>query len=570
MAIEEPILATQRPLEAVFPNDKFFSSLLSCAERFPGDPIAVNDPANGVSATYNQLIGDIVSTRKAIYNSWSSELFDSQGTLKGSPWVGLLVPTSYEFVVGCLVILSIGGAIMPMPKAILSDEADHFFEQCDSTLMIVGSKHPEVALKIQAYRHVVSHRTIQSIPVTRRDRSEHQVDIIHLDDSIDLPSDRPGLVVFTSGTTGPPKGAVLPRCSLYPRQPCTPENRLIKLCDRPAHWIGGYVGLFPLLLSGHGIEILPPGSPAVDYWELLRQQRVTRVTWGPMMFSQLKQYYEDHLRLLPEAELEPYLQGARVIQGLRAGSAMPAPVLLDFWQKMVGKPLQMGYSATEAGGLMSALLNVGSAKPSSIGKPIPGVEMKLSEGKTGEILVKSPRIMLRYLNNPEATRAAFTEDGFYRTGDMAHMDGDEFIFDGRVSSDFVQVYAYRVPILEVENAVIALPYVAEAAVVAVPDPACANQIGAVIRLRPGMAQMPLDKLRNDLSPSLPAYTLPTKLRVLDDDEMLPRTVSYKIQRKQTATKFFGDSAAVDRVQVCPKLQAGKDRPVKAWDWAGLQ
>lgn len=116
MAIEEPIPATQRPLEAVFPNDKFFSSLLSCAERFHGDPIAVNDPANGVSATYNQLIGDIVSTRKAIYNSWSPELFDSQGTLKGSPWVGLLVPTSYEFVVGCLVILSIGGAIMPMRK----------------------------------------------------------------------------------------------------------------------------------------------------------------------------------------------------------------------------------------------------------------------------------------------------------------------------------------------------------------------------------------------------------------------------------------------------------------------
>jgi acyl-CoA synthetase (AMP-forming)/AMP-acid ligase II len=85
-----------------------------------------------------------------------------------------------------------------------------------------------------------------------------------------------------------------------------------------------------------------------------------------------------------------------------------------------------------------------------------------------------------------------------------------------------------------------------------------------------MVKISLDKLRGDLSQSLPAYTLPTKLRVLDDDEVLPRTVSYKIQRKQTATKFFGDSAAVDRVQVCSKLQAGKDRPVKAWDWAGLQ
>jgi hypothetical protein len=80
-----------------------------------------------------------------------------------------------------------------------------------------------------------------------------------------------------------------------------------------------------------------------------------------MMFSQLKQYYEDCLQLLPEAELEPYLQGVRVIQGMRAGSAMPAPVLPEFWHKLLGKPLQIGYSATEAGGLMSASLNVASA-----------------------------------------------------------------------------------------------------------------------------------------------------------------------------------------------------------------
>jgi hypothetical protein len=116
MAIEEPTQPAERPLEAVFPNDKFFSSLLSCAERFPGNPIAVNDPTNGVSATYNQLIRDIVVTRKAIYDTWPREIFEDQGILKGSPWIGLLVPTSYEFVVGCLVILSVGGAIMPMRK----------------------------------------------------------------------------------------------------------------------------------------------------------------------------------------------------------------------------------------------------------------------------------------------------------------------------------------------------------------------------------------------------------------------------------------------------------------------
>jgi malonyl-CoA/methylmalonyl-CoA synthetase len=127
-----------------------------------------------------------------------------------------------------------------------------------------------------------------------------------------------------------------------------------------------------------------------------------------------------------------------------------------------------------------------------------------------------------------------------------------------------------VPILEVENVVVALPYVIEAAVVGVPDPACANQIGVVVRLRQGMAKLSLDQLRSDLSNSLPAYTLPTKLRLLDNDEQLPRTISYKIQRKQTAQSLFGDRATAERVQVWATLQDGKDRPVKAWDWAGLQ
>jgi hypothetical protein len=122
MAAQEHTQPAQSPLEAAFPNDKIFSNLFSCAERFPGSSIAVNDPANGVSATCIQLIGDIVATRKKIYEEWPREIFDGQGVLKGSPWVSLLVPTSYEFVVGCLVILSIGGAIMPMRKLLYGDE----------------------------------------------------------------------------------------------------------------------------------------------------------------------------------------------------------------------------------------------------------------------------------------------------------------------------------------------------------------------------------------------------------------------------------------------------------------
>lgn len=163
--------------------------------------------------------------------------------------------------------------------------------------------------------------------------------------------------------------------------------------------------------------------------------------------------------------------------------------------------------------------------------------------------------------------SSFSTEEFLRTVSTFSQSARDKLTDPAI---VVPVYAYRVPILDVENAIVALPYVVEAAVVGVPDPACANQIGAVVRLRQGVAKLSLNELRSDLSKSLPAYTLPTKLRELDNDEVLPRTVSYKTQRKQTATEFFAGSAAVERVQVCPTLQDGKDRPVKAWDWAGLQ
>jgi malonyl-CoA/methylmalonyl-CoA synthetase len=106
------------------------------------------------------------------------------------------------------------------------------------------------------------------------------------------------------------------------------------------------------------IEIMKPGSPAEDYWKLLQQQRVTKVAWGPMILSKLKQYYDDHLSSLPNAEIEPYLKGIRAVREIRLGSAMPTAPLLEFWAGLVDVPLQMGYAATEAGGLISTLPNV--------------------------------------------------------------------------------------------------------------------------------------------------------------------------------------------------------------------
>lgn len=356
------LYATVNMDSRVFPNDEIFRGLRSCAERFPG--VAVNDPANGVSTSYDQLIRNIVATRKSILDALPASLFDGRGRLlDNSIWVGLLSPLSEDFIVGCLAILSIGGAIMPMAAGILPEEANHFLEQTEASLLLVTSGQYEAAAKIHQHRQqmpAVPQCRLHVVTITcgHRDHCMDTAAHLQIDDTLSLPSNRPGLIVFTSGTTGPPKGAVLPRQCLYPRELCTPDNRRVNLSDRVPHWLGGMVCTLPPLLTGHIIEIMKPGSPAEDYWKLLQQQRVTKVAWGPMILSKLKQYYDDHLSSLPNAEIEPYLKGIRAVREIRLGSAMPTAPLLEFWAGLVDVPLQMGYAATEAGGLISTLPNV--------------------------------------------------------------------------------------------------------------------------------------------------------------------------------------------------------------------
>jgi malonyl-CoA/methylmalonyl-CoA synthetase len=133
----------------------------------------------------------------------------------------------------------------------------------------------------------------------------------------------------------------------------------------------------------------------------------------------------------------------------------------------------------------------------------------------------------------------------------------------------IQVYAYRVPVLPVENALTSLPYVSESVVVAVPDVGLANQLGALVRPQQGAGQISLRDLRADLAKSLPTYTLPTKLRVLRQGEIIPRTVTDKVNKKEVVAKYFVELAA-ENVETCALPNKGQDGPKKAWDWAGLQ
>jgi malonyl-CoA/methylmalonyl-CoA synthetase len=207
-----------------------------------------------------------------------------------------------------------------------------------------------------------------------------------------------------------------------------------------------------------------------------------------------------------------------------------------------------------------------------------------------------------YLNNKEATSASFDSDGFYKTGDMARRVGDDFIFEGRISTDckhpttnycvaltdtvtVVRSQGFKIPIMKIETQLLKLPFVSECCVVALPDNTYGQRVAALIRLESSRPQTcterdmmkPVDgcclrSLRASLADFLPLYMLPTALRILKDSEEIPRTSSLKVSRRKALEKYFDYSPSLalpPEVELWDEDESRESWPRKAWDWAGL-
>ncbi|KAM0390384.1 hypothetical protein ACHAQC_007553 [Fusarium culmorum] len=274
------------------------------------------------------------------------------------------------------------------------------------------------------------------------------------------------------------------------------------------------------------------------------------------MIEPNEQYYYDVLSRLPQANLDVYLEEAKSVQLASVGGAALIPSLLRFWRHTIGIPLEAASCDRE--------LNF------SIGKPSPGVELKLSEESEGEILMKSSLLFSGYLGDEAKTKESMTADGFFKTGDYARRVGDEYVMEGRVSTDFIRSGPFKIPIVEVETRLSELSFVTEACIVSIPDRDVGNRVAALVRFSPGFDGN-LAIIRDALSEDLALYNLPTALRVLAPGEVIPATDAGKVVRQNVVQQYFtptGDYELAPSVEVWDLSQ--KQHKAKAWDWNGVQ
>ena len=444
--------------------------------------------------------------------------------------VCFLVPPGWDYVVWQWGIWRAGGVAVPLAVSHPPAELAYVLDDAAPDTVVV---HPTLADRLAG---PARERGLRLLSTGDRAPAEDEGALP------DVPESRPAMMLYTSGTTGRPKGVVTTHAniraqveSLVEAWGWTEDDRI--LLHLPLHHVHGIVNVLTCALwSGGRCDILP-AFDAVAVWERLARGELTLYMAVPTIYRRLMEAWDG----AEEAVRERWSRGAAGCRLMVSGSAaLPVPTL-ERWEEITGQRLLERYGMTEIGMALSNPLE-GERRPGHVGRPLPGVELRLVDddgvpvrpGEAGEIQVRGPSVFGAYWRRPEATSEAFTEDGWFRTGDRAVERDGAFRILGRMSVDILKTGGEKVSALEIEDALRAHPGVRDCAVVGVPDPDWGERVcGAVVASDPGAPPEP-EALREFLKERLAPYKVPKEIRLLED---LPRNAMGKVT-KPAVTKLF--------------------------------
>jgi long-chain acyl-CoA synthetase len=450
--------------------------------------------------------------------------------------VAVMLPNVPHFTVAYFGTHYAGGAVVPLNVMLQPDEIVYHLQDSDAVALVVWEDYVERALaaarRTDTLKHLIVAKRNPNDPVAPEGSVSMGAVMAGATPITDLPATMPddtAVILYTSGTTGRPKGAELTHFNLLFNAEVVSKRLMplhagtVALAVLPLfHSFGQTVMHNAVLMSGGRVVLLPRFEPHVTL-QVMHQQRITFFAGVPTMY----------FSLLGHPDLDAY-DLSSLEHCISGGAPMPVEVMRTFDQRFRVDILE-GYGLSETSPV-ACQNRLGRPKiPGSIGIPLWGVEMRLLDDAgqvidtpdtPGEIVIKGHNVMKGYYKRPEAT-AESVVDGWFRTGDIATRDvqGNYFIVDRK--KDMILRGGYNVYPREVEEVLYAHPAVGEAAVLGVPDDRLGEDILALVVLKPGRTATP-DELVAYCRERLAAYKCPRTVEIRPD---LPKGPTGKILKR---------------------------------------
>ena len=457
-------------------------------------------------------------------------LFTDLGLRPGER-VMLQTEKSVEALMVWLACLRAGLVLVPLNPAYQQAELDHFLKDAEPRLLVCAPEAFHWASK-RAFLNGVE--WVFTLGAERRgtllDRAAQLMPRCR-DEVLPRAPDDAAAILYTSGTTGISKGALLTHGNLLSNAQTlvalwgfTPDDVLVHALPI-FHVHGLFVASHCALMSGSRLRWCPRFEPAL----------VTQQLRGATVFMGVPTLYT---RLLGFAGFTR--EATASIRLFVSGSAPLQAETFDAFTARTGQVILERYGMSETGMLTSNPLK-GERRRASVGPALPGVQLRIAPSETGDadgvgaVEVKGPNVFGGYWKRPELKTTEFTPDGFFRTGDLGRLDPDGYLHLVGRAKDLVITGGFNVYPAEVEGYLNALPGVQESAVIGLPHPDFGEAVTALLVPQPGATLDP-DALLSTLRGQIAAFKCPKRLLVVAD---LPRNAMGKVQKKALREQHAG-------------------------------
>lgn len=475
--------------------------------------------SNGEKYTYQTLL--------TAAHSFATTLLMGKNDL-GEARVAFMVTPGFDYVKVQWAIWQAGGIAVPLCLSHPLPSLQYVIEDSEVSIIVVSPLYEELLSGLAKERNI-------RLLVPGKESEKQNASLPEIDSS------RRAMILYTSGTTNKPKGVVSTHTNLEAQITTlvtawewSKEDHI--LCVLPLHHVHGIVNVISCALwSGATCEFIPEFS-ADEIVALFVKGEINVFMAVPTIYFKLIAFWES----LSNEKQVMVTDSMKKFRLMVCGSAALPVSVMGKWKSISGHDLLERYGMTEIGMAISNPYQ-GERRAGYVGLPLPGVDVKIVDeefsavkpGEPGEILVKGKNVFTEYWNKPDATAKEFIADGWFKTGDVAIVEGGYIRIMGRKSVDIIKSGGYKISALEIEEVLRTYSGISDCAVVGMEDEEWGELIVAALVVE--NKDINLEELNKWLRENMAAYKTPRKYLLLDE---LPRNAMGKVTKNDVKKLFI--------------------------------